>query len=63
MLRDINFKTFKKLLRKKGLCRIVIDIDSRVVNVEGYQEGAVKGYNPGNMETIVTTSLWHFVMS
>ena len=49
MLRDINFKTFKKLLRKKGLCRIVIDIDSRVVNVEGNQEGAVKGYNPGNM--------------
>lgn len=49
MLRDINFKIFKKQLRKKGLCRIIIDIDSRVVNVEGNQEGAVKGYNPGNM--------------
>jgi hypothetical protein len=48
MLRDINFKTFKKLLRKKKLRNIVIDIDSRVVNVEGNQEGAVKGYNPGN---------------
>lgn len=48
MLRDINFKTFKTLLRKKKLRNIVIDIDSRVVNVEGNQEGAVKGYNPGN---------------
>lgn len=48
MLRDINFKTFKKLLSKKKLRNIVIDIDSRVVNVEGNQEGAVKGYNPGN---------------
>ncbi|MBT9151552.1 MAG: hypothetical protein DDT40_01748 [candidate division WS2 bacterium] len=27
---------------------LVVDIDSRVVNVEGDQEGAVKGYNPGN---------------
>lgn len=48
MLRDINFKAFKKLLSKKKLRNIVIDIDSRVVNVEGNQEGAVKGYNPGN---------------
>lgn len=48
MLRDINFKTFKRLLRKKKLRNIVIDIDSRVVNSEGNQEGAVKGYNPGN---------------
>ena len=36
------------MLRKKGLRQIVIDIDSRAVNVEGNQEGAVKGYNPGN---------------
>jgi len=28
MLRDINFKTFKKLLKKKKLKKIVIDIDS-----------------------------------
>jgi len=48
MFRDINFKTFKRLLRKKKLRNIVIDIDSRAVNVEGNQEGAVKGYNPGN---------------
>jgi hypothetical protein len=46
MLREINFKIFKKLLRKKKLKSITIDIDSSVVNVEGHQEGAVKGYNP-----------------
>ena len=46
MLRDFNFRTFKKLLKKKKLRKIVIDIDSRAVNVEGNQEGAVKGYNP-----------------
>jgi hypothetical protein len=44
-LRDINFRTFKKLLKKKKLRKIVIDLDSRAVNVEGNQEGAVKGYN------------------
>lgn len=48
MLRDVNFIAFKKLLKKKNLKSIVIDIDSRVVNVEGNQEGAIKGYNPGN---------------
>ena len=46
MLREINFKVFKKLLRKKKLKSITIDIDSSVVNVEGHQEGAVKRYNP-----------------
>jgi hypothetical protein len=46
MLREVNFKVFKKLLRKKKLKSITIDIDSSVVNVEGHQEGAVKGYNP-----------------
>lgn len=46
MLRYINFKVFKKLLRKKKLKSITVDIDSSVVNVEGHQEGAVKGYNP-----------------
>jgi len=34
------------LLKKKKLRKIAIDIDSRAVNVEGNQEGAVKGYNP-----------------
>ena len=48
MLREINFKAFKKLLRKKKLRNIVVDIDSRAVNSEGNQEGAVKGYNPGH---------------
>ena len=47
MLRDTNFKIFKKLLAKSKLKEIVIDIDSRAENVEGNQEGAVKGYNPG----------------
>jgi len=46
MLRYINFKVFKKLLRKKKLKSITIDIDSSVVNVEGHQEGTAKGYNP-----------------
>jgi hypothetical protein len=46
MFRDINFKVFKKLLSKSKLTSITIDIDSSVVNVEGHQEGAAKGYNP-----------------
>ena len=44
--RDINFKVFSKLLSKSKLTAITIDIDSSVVNVEGHQEGATKGYNP-----------------
>jgi len=46
MLREINFKVFRKLLRKSKLKAITIDIDSSVVNVEGHQEGAVKGFDP-----------------
>ncbi len=46
MLREINFKLFRKLLRNSKLKSITLDIDSSVVNVEGHQEGAVKGYNP-----------------
>ena len=46
MLREINFNVFRKLLRKSKLKAITIDIDSSVVNVEGHQEGAVKGFNP-----------------
>ncbi len=46
MLREINFKVFRKLLRKSKLKSITIDIDSSVINVECQQEGAVKGYNP-----------------
>ena len=46
MMRGINFKVFKKLLAKSRFKFITIDIDSSVVNVEGHQEGAVKGYNP-----------------
>jgi len=46
MLREINFKVFKKLLRKGKFKSITIDIDSSVVNGEGHQEGTAKGYNP-----------------
>ena len=46
MFREINFKVFQKLLSKSGLKSITIDIDSSVINVEGHQEGATKGYNP-----------------
>lgn len=49
MLRDIDFKVFKKLLNKSGKRKIVIDIDSRAMNVEGNQEGTSKGYNPGHI--------------
>lgn len=33
-------------MKKSKLKSIAIDIDSSVVNVEGHQEGAAKGYNP-----------------
>jgi len=46
MLREINFKVFRKLLRRSKLKSITIDIDSSVVNVEGHQEGTAKGSNP-----------------
>ena len=46
MFRKINFKVFQKLLSKSGMASITIDIDSSVINVEGHQEGATKGYNP-----------------
>ena len=46
MLREVNFRLFRTLLRKKKLPAITIDIDSSVVNVEGHQEGTAKGYNP-----------------
>lgn len=45
MFREINFKLFKKLIFKSK-SSITIDIDSSVINVEGHQEGATKGYNP-----------------
>ena len=46
MLREINFKVFRKLLRRSKLKSLTIDIDSSVVNAEGHQEGTAKGYNP-----------------
>jgi len=46
MARDINFRTFKKLLKKKKLRKILINLDSRAFNAEGDQAGAVKGYHP-----------------
>jgi hypothetical protein len=46
MLKEINFKIYRKLLRKSKLKSITINIDSSVVNVEGHQEGTAKGYNP-----------------
>ena len=62
MLREINFKIFIKLLRKRKLKSITIDIDSSVVNVEGHQEGAIiqstleaMDTTPKSLETTVTT--------
>ena len=51
MLREIHFKLFRKLLRKSRLKSITVDIASSMVNAEGHQEGAVKGYNPKKPET------------
>lgn len=42
MIRNVNFKLFKKLLDKSRLKSIIIDIDSTVINVEGHQEGTKK---------------------
>jgi len=64
MARDINLRTFKKLLKKKKLRKIVIDIDSRAVNVEGNQEEALKGYNPGHKgNNCYNILMAHFVMN
>lgn len=46
MFRDINFKVFKRVLSKSKITSITIDIDNSVINVEGHQERATKGYNP-----------------
>ncbi|MBP2643747.1 MAG: transposase [Firmicutes bacterium] len=46
MIRNVNFKLFKKLLGKSQIRHITIDIGSTVINVEGDQEGTAKGYNP-----------------
>jgi hypothetical protein len=45
-LKDINFKAFMRLLKKSKIKKITIDMDSSVINTEGSQEGAQKGYNP-----------------
>ena len=37
---------FKRLLSKSKIKFIITDIDSSVINVEGFNEGAIKGYNP-----------------
>jgi hypothetical protein len=62
MLREINFKVFIKLLRKKKLKSITIDIDSSVVNVEGHQEGAVKGTIQKSLGTTAITFSLHSAM-
>jgi hypothetical protein len=46
MLREVNFRLFRKLLIRSKHNAITIDIDSSVVKVEGHQEGTAKGYNP-----------------
>jgi hypothetical protein len=70
MLREVNFKLFGKLSKKKNLKSITIDIDSSVVNVEGHQEGAVmrstleaKDTIQKSSEIIVTTSSLHSAMN
>ena len=63
MARDINFRTFKKLLKKKKLRKIVIDLDSRAVNVEGNQEEAVKEYHPGHQGNNCYNIFRHFAMN
>jgi hypothetical protein len=60
MFREINFKVFKKLLHKSKLTSITIDIDSSVINVEGHQEGAAKGYNPKKLGNLCYNILFAF---
>ena len=57
MFKDINFTVFKKLLSKHKLTSITIDIDSSVINVEGHQEDAAKGYNPKNWVPVLQHSV------
>ena len=38
----------RKWVNKSGLSRITVDCDSTEYTVYGHQEGAAKGYNPGN---------------
>lgn len=56
ILREINIKVFRKLLRKSTLKTITIDIDSSVVNEEGHQEGTAKDTIPKNQATPAATS-------
>lgn len=43
MLREINIKVFKKLLRRHFHKSITFGMKSIVVNVEGHQEGTARG--------------------
>lgn len=45
LLREVNFRLFRKLLIRSKHKAITIDIDRSVVNVEGHQEGTAKRYN------------------
>ena len=55
-LREMNFKVFRKLLRKSKRKAITIDIDSGVVNVEGHQVERSRDTTPKSLEIAVTTS-------
>jgi hypothetical protein len=59
-LKDINFKVFIKLLKKSKIKEITIDMDSSVINTEGSQEGAHKGYNPGHRGNKCYNDLYAF---
>jgi hypothetical protein len=59
-LRDLNFKIFIKLLKKSKIKKITIDMDSSVINTEGSQEGACKGYNPNHKGNKCYNDLYAF---
>jgi hypothetical protein len=59
MLREVNFKVFKKLLRKKKLKSITIDIDSVWSTWKVTRKALSKDTTLKSLGTIVTTSSLH----
>lgn len=58
MLREINFKVFRKLLRKSKLKAITIDIDSSVINVEGQLAKEDTNLWPSSRQTSRLQMFW-----
>jgi len=55
MLREVNFRLFRKLLVRSKHKTMTIDIASSVVNVEGHQEGTARDTTRRSWATPATT--------